>query len=170
MTQNINLHQTVLGIDPGYDRLGWAIATIDNSSCSVLDYGCIQTKKTEDLFTRYSDLEKQLEKVVEKFQPSVAAIESLFFFKNKTTALKVSEARGVVIISLIKRKIKIFEYTPLQIKETVTGFGRADKKAVEKMVRMELGLKKHKVIDDAIDALAVIMTHRIRNRNHKYYA
>lgn len=162
--------QLILGIDPGYDRLGWAVAQKQNRQLNILGYGCIQTQKTADLFSRYLDLEQQLEKIMQQFHPQVAAIESLFFFKNAKTALKVSEARGIVLSKLINHQVKIFEYTPLQIKETVTGFGRADKKAVAKMIKLELNLETNKIIDDAVDALAVIMTHSIRSNNQQYYA
>ncbi len=161
---------TILGIDPGYDRLGWAIARQNGQNWTQLKLGCIQTDKTNDLFQRYVSLDQQLQAIIDKFKPQRAAIESLFFFKNKKTALKVSEARGVVISNLIKNQLEIVEYTPLQIKQTVTGYGRADKKAVEKMIRLEFNLKDDKIIDDAIDALAVILTDTIQAKNKKYYA
>ncbi|MGD9129836.1 MAG: crossover junction endodeoxyribonuclease RuvC [Candidatus Woesebacteria bacterium] len=164
-----NHPHSILGIDPGYDRLGWAIAQNLNDQWTKIHYGCIQTKKKDDLFKRYQDLNQELEKIIQQFKPDQAAVESLFFFKNKKTALQVSEARGIILACLIKNKVKIFEYTPLQIKEAVTGFGRADKKSVEKMVRLEFQLNDQKIIDDAIDALALILTHHILIKNKKYY-
>lgn len=162
--------KTIIGIDPGYGRLGWAVATIDGESWKKIDLGCIQTEAKQDLFDRYLEMEQQLQTIIDQFNPTETAIESLFFFSNQKTALKVSESRGIVIACLMRNQLKISQYTPLQIKETVTGYGRADKKAVEKMVRMEFQLRDKKIIDDAIDALAVILTHSIRSRNQKYYA
>ena len=161
---------TILGLDPGYDRLGWAIGIIENDQWKIIKLGCIQTNRKDELFSRYKDLSDQLKVVIANNRPTVASIESLFFFKNKKTALKVSESRGVVLGVLLDNKIPIYEYTPLQIKQAVTGYGKADKKAVEKMVRMEFKNFKAKIIDDAIDALAVAMTHVIRNKNRKFYA
>lgn len=161
---------TILGIDPGYARLGWAAAQLDGSRLKPLELGCIETGSEEDLFDRYQKMETKLQALIDKYQPHHAAIENLFFFSNQKTAMKVSESRGIVIACLMRNRINISQYTPLEIKETVTGYGRADKKAVEKMVRMEFSLRNKKVLDDAIDALAVIMTHKIRAKNNKYYA
>lgn len=162
--------KTVIGIDPGYDRLGWAIAQVEGTNWHSLKIDCIQTNRKQSLFQRYEQIMKDLDDIIQQYEPDEAAIESLFFFKNKKTALKVSEARGIIISQFLKNGQRISEYTPLEIKEAVTGYGRADKKAVEKMVRLEFGSFKKDIIDDAIDALAVIMTHQIRSRNIKYYA
>ncbi len=163
-------YSTILGLDPGYGRLGWAVAKLNGSQLEPVDLGCIETSKDQELFDRYMLMEKKLQQVIEQHQPDQAAIENLYFFSNQKTAMKVSESRGIVIACLMKNRLKISQYTPLEIKETVTGYGRADKKAVEKMVRMEFSLRNKKIIDDAIDALAVILTHKIRGKNLKYYA
>ena len=156
-----------LGIDPGYDRLGWAIASQDHKQWSMVKCGCIQTDKNHDLFSRYQQLSSELQLVIQEYQPTEAAIESLFFFKNKKTALKVSESRGVVINVLLQHQLAITEYTPLQIKEAVTGYGRADKRAVKKMLCHEFGKFAESINDDALDALGVILTHYIRSANSK---
>lgn len=153
---------TIIGIDPGYDRLGWAIGEIKQKKFQISQYGCIQTNKKEALFKRYQYLQKELQKIVKQYKPQVAAIESLFFQNNQKTALKVSESRGIVIATFINSKLEIVEYTPLQIKETVTGYGRADKNAVNKMLRMQLALPQEKIIDDAMDAIGVAFTHYLR--------
>jgi len=148
----------VLGIDPGYDRVGWAVGKKNSNSIDVLGYGLIQTKASDDLFLRYQQIQQELVQVIEKHKPSICAIEKLFFSKNKTTALKVSEARGVIIITAIQHGLTIQEYGPNTIKLSVTGHGAADKQAVTKMVKMQLKLKEDKINDDAIDALAVVLT------------
>lgn len=148
----------IIGIDPGYDRVGVAIGRKNGSSWELLHYNCVQTDKKANLFTRYQQIAKEIENLVIKHQVKEAGIESLFWFKNQSTALPVSEARGVIISTLLRHQIKIAEYTPLVIKQSLTGYGRADKKAVEKMVRMELSLKGE-IIDDTIDALAIMICH-----------
>ena len=149
----------IIGIDPGYDRVGWAIGQKVNNQWSILEHGCVQTDKKANLMDRYQQIIDELTVAIQKHQPNEAAIESLFWFRNKTTALHVSEARGLVITLFLQSGIKINEYTPLQIKQSLTGYGRADKKAVEKMVRTELNLKG-KIIDDTIDALALVICHQ----------
>ena len=158
---------TVIGIDPGYDRVGWSIGTF-GSSYTLQAAGCIQTQKKESIFTRYSQISEELEKIVQKYQPSEAAIETLYFSKNTTTALRVSEARGVIISELLRKNCTIFEYNPVSIKQAVTGNGAANKTAVEKMVRMQTSLPDSTaMIDDAIDAIAVGITHAVKGRMQK---
>lgn len=153
---------TVISFDPGYDRLGWAIANIQKHTIKIGEYGCITTTKSKSLFERYAEIIIALDVLLKKNQPTEAAIESLFFFSNQKTAMKVAEARGVVISRLVRSGIAIFEYTPLQIKEAVTGYGRADKKAVEKMVRSQLHIDpQKKILDDTFDALALQITHQV---------
>lgn len=156
----------IVGIDPGYDRIGVAIGQKIDSKWQVLAYTCIQTDKKAHLFKRYQQIAEELEALITKYQVTEAGIESLFWFKNKSTALDVSEARGVIIATLLRQQIKIAEYTPLQIKQSLTGYGRADKKAVEKMVRMELSLSG-KIMDDAIDALATMICHECSRKLQK---
>ena len=149
----------ILGLDPGYDRLGWAVGDKKNNKWKNLHYGCIQTNKKQPLLKRYHQLDFKLNDIIRDYHPYQAAVETLFFSKNRKTALAVSEARGVILSCLIRNNLEIYEYGPGQIKQTVTGYGQADKKAVEKMVRMELSLPKEPIIDDAIDALGVMITH-----------
>lgn len=155
----------IIGVDPGYDRIGFAIGQKIAKSWQVLDYQCIQTNKKERLFKRYEQIVFELEKAIVKNKVAEAGIESLFWFKNQSTALNVSEARGVIIATLLRHNIKVFEYTPLQIKQSLTGYGRADKKAVEKMVRMELSITE-KAIDDTIDALAIMICHECSRKHN----
>lgn len=148
----------IIGIDPGYDRIGLAVGQKEDHHWQLLTMHCIQTDKKQSLFQRYQQIMTELEKLLQQYPITEASIESLFWFKNKSTALQVSEARGIIIATLLRHQVKIAEYTPLQIKQSLTGYGRADKKAVEKMVRMELNLSG-KIIDDTIDALAAMVCH-----------
>ncbi len=170
MIQQLVMKITLIGIDPGYDRVGWAVATVDAHQLEVIAFDCIQTNKTQHLFDRYVQIEKQLQKVIDTYKPEEAALESLFFFKNQKTALHVSEARGIIISNFLRNKMKIAEYTPLQIKQALTGYGKADKKAVEKMVRLQIKHKADhlpKLIDDTIDAIGVVITHASSRRMKK---
>lgn len=155
---------TILGIDPGYDRVGWAVLTVNSSrTYSVTAYDCIQTNKSDDIWQRYSQIAVDLRKVIATHSPDVAAIESIFFSKNQKTAIKVSEARGIIIGCILSDVREIAEYTPNQIKLAVTGYGNSDKTAVEKMVRMQLKITNKKVIDDTMDAIATAFTHALNS-------
>lgn len=149
----------IIGIDPGYDRVGWAVGRVVNYQFQCIQLSCIQTKKTDSIFARYQQLQQELHVIFEQYKPTQAAIETLFFSKNKTTALRVSEARGVIIASALSHGCSIHEYTPVAIKQAVTGSGNANKEAVAKMVSMQIShsLKNH--LDDAIDAVATAITH-----------
>lgn len=150
---------TIIGIDPGYDRLGWAIINAHSRKLTVLKYGCIQTDKNNHIFSRYQQIITEFNQIIVQHQPRDAAIETLFFSKNQKTALRVSETRGLIIGQLLQHDCHVFEYSPQAVKITVTGYGRADKPAIEKMIRTELDLPPTKIIDDTLDALAVAMTH-----------
>jgi crossover junction endodeoxyribonuclease RuvC len=154
-----NSSTIIMGIDPGYDRMGWAIGKCDNRNVDLIEYGCIQTNKKLDIFERYQQLINELEEIISKHKPSETAIETLFFSKNKTTAMRVSEARGVIISCCISGNSTVFEYHPQQIKQAVTGNGGATKAQVEKMVRLQTKLPAKSLIDDTIDAIAITITH-----------
>lgn len=160
--------QVILGLDPGYDRLGWAVGTLKGQQWQHLEYGLIQTDATRSIHERYQQLATQLTGIIAAYSPQVAAIESLFFAKNRKTALQVSEARGIIVHTCLTHQLEIIELTPQQIKLAVTGYGRADKKSVEKMVRLQLKLGARKVKDDTIDALAVMLAgsapHLLKNQ------
>jgi crossover junction endodeoxyribonuclease RuvC len=160
----LNNQLIILGIDPGYDRIGWAIGKGLGSKPEIIDFGCIQTDKTKDLSDRYQSIENQLQKIIEQYQPHELAIETLFFSKNKKTALQVSEARGIILSCCTRNKLGIFEYYPNQIKLTVTGNGQANKAAMEKMIRLQLNIPRKKIIDDAIDAIGIVLTHAVTRR------
>lgn len=150
---------TILGIDPGYDRLGWAIGQLDaKQHYTSLDFGCIQTNSKDTIFKRYQEIQIELGALLEEFHPTAAGIEAVFFSNNQKTALRVSEARGLIIAELLRHPITLYEFTPNHIKQAVTGYGNADKTAVAKMVQSTLQLEHTHVVDDAMDALAVLIT------------
>ena len=152
--------EIVLGIDPGYDRVGWAIGAHNQQRKVVISaFGCIQTSKKDTVFARYKTIQKKLSEILEKYQPTVLAIESVFFSKNKTTAIRVSEAKGVIIASCLPSISKIIEYTPPEIKLAVTGNGAASKTAITKMVQLQTGIQVGREIDDTVDAIAIVITH-----------
>ncbi len=153
-----------LGIDPGYDRIGWAIGEGLGSKPKIIDFGCIQTNKKDSIFDRYQAIENKLQKIIDQHQPQELAIETLFFSKNKKTALQVSEARGVILSCCTRNNLNISQYYPNQIKLTVTGNGQANKAAVEKMIRLQLDIPQLKIIDDTIDAIGIVLTHAILKR------
>lgn len=130
-----------------------------SSKCTFLDAGIIRTTIGDEDASRLVELYDGIKELIEEFKPDVASVEKLFFAQNVTTAMKVSQARGVILLALAEAKIPIFEYTPLQIKMAMTGYGRATKAQIQEMVRVQLELKKKPSPDDAADALAVALTH-----------
>ncbi len=149
----------ILGIDPGTAATGYGIIKKRSNELGLVSYGCISTKSDLLLPKRLDTIYKELGKLFRKYKPDVLATEKLFFFKNLKTAISVSQAQGVVILAAQKAKVPIFEYTPLQLKQAVVGYGRADKKQVQKMVKVLLGLDKIPEPDDAADALALAICH-----------
>lgn len=148
----------ILGIDPGYAIIGYGI--IDTSkSDMVVDYGAITTPKEDSLPIRLEAIESSLKFLFDKFKPDVVAIEELFYFKNQKTVIQVAQARGVIMLACQKYCGNIYEYTPLQIKQALTGQGRAEKAQVQYMVKAILGLNSIPKPDDAADALAVAICH-----------
>ena len=148
----------VLGIDPGYAIIGYGV--LDTSKSSMLvDYGAIITPKEDSMPVRLENIDKSLKFLFDKFKPDVVAIEELFYFKNQKTVIQVAQARGVILLACQKYCGNIYEYTPLQIKQALTGQGRAEKAQVQFMVKAILGLDKIPKPDDAADALAVAICH-----------
>jgi len=149
----------ILGIDPGYGMVGFGLIDITSGKISLIEYGCVKTTLKERLPMRLNMISKEIESILKRFEPDEIAIEELFFVRNYTTAIPVAEARGVIINTCYKYCEKIFEYTPLQVKQALTGFGRAEKKQVQYMVKNILNLAKNPTPDDAADALAVAICH-----------
>lgn len=149
----------ILGIDPGTAIVGFSIIELENSSLKLLDYGCIYTDKNLSMNDRLLIIFNELEKIINKYSPDHMAIEELFYFKNNKTVISVGEARGVILLAGIKNNLSIYEYTPLQVKIGITGYGKADKKQVQLMVKTILKLKEIPKPDDAADAIAIAITH-----------
>jgi crossover junction endodeoxyribonuclease RuvC len=147
--------QTILGIDPGFAITGYGVLELEGGKFTCLDYGCIETKCGENFSARLQSLHHLLTKVIKKYRPDCAAVEEIFFAKNLKTAIKVSQARGVILLTLINNKIPALEFTPLQVKQAISTYGRADKKQVQQMVKLILNLKVTPQPDDAADALAI---------------
>ena len=154
----------ILGIDPGFATVGWGVIKSEKGNSVVVDYGVITTPKEERMPTRLAMLEVGIKKLIEKFKPDEIALEELFFNTNITTAINVAQARGVIILTCVKECGKLFEYTPLQIKQALTGYGRAEKRQIQAMVKTFLRLEKIPKPDDAADALAVALTHSQTSR------
>ncbi len=144
----------ILGIDPGIADTGYGVVKEGSGKLLCLCYGTIKTKPTDDLITRLDILHRELDKIIKKYQPGLASIEQLFFNKNVRTALIVGQARGVVLLTLKQNNIPICEFTPSQIKQAVSAYGKANKKQIQKMVKLILGLEEIPQPDDAADALA----------------
>lgn len=147
----------VLGIDPGYNIIGYGV--IETVGNKVVDFGVITTPKNMTLSNRLNTIYKATIELMETFKPDEVAFEELFYNTNITTGIPVAEARGVLIVATKQFTNRLFEYTPLQIKQALTGNGRAEKKQVQFMVKNILGLKDTPKPDDAADALAVALTH-----------
>jgi len=150
----------VLGIDPGTATTGWAIIETSKSrGIKPLGYGVISTKKTGSEEERLFEISRDLQKIIEKYKPDEAAIEKIFFFKNQKTIIQVSQSRGAVLLTLRQKSIRISSYTPLQIKQALTGYGKAEKKQMQEMTKSILSLKSIPKPDDAADAIAAAICH-----------
>lgn len=148
----------ILGIDPGTTIVGFGIIEKNKNSLTCLDYGCIKTKPKSPEIEKIAIIERELSDIIKKIKPDKISIEKLFFFKNTKTAINVAQARGVVLSVCAQNNVAVCEFTPLQVKQAVSCYGRADKKQIQKMVKLILGLNKIPEPDDAADALACAIT------------
>jgi crossover junction endodeoxyribonuclease RuvC len=144
----------ILGIDPGYGKIGYGVLDKIGNKFKTFDYGVIYTDKDKNLPLRLYEIKQKITTLIEKYNPDESSVEDLFFFRNVTTAIQVGEARGVILVALVESEIPIYEYTPFQIKQAVTGYGRAEKGQVARTLKLLLNLKKNPTPDDAADALA----------------
>ncbi len=149
----------ILGIDPGIAIVGYGLIECVGNSHRPIEYGCITTDAKLDFPHRLKIVYDELIKIIDTYKPEEMAIEELFFNKNVKTAMKVGQARGVEILAGVNKGLSIYEYTPLQIKQGIVGYGRAEKHQVQEMVKMFLNLKEIPKPDDAADALAVALCH-----------
>ena len=149
----------VLGIDPGYARMGWGVVESAGGRMRLVAYGCVETKAGVPMQTRLRTLQLNVRDLVQIYKPDDVAFEKLFFGHNVTTALTVGAARGAAIIAAVDYTENLYEYTPMQIKQAVTGDGAADKKQVQQMVKLLLKMDRIPTPDDAADAIACAITH-----------
>lgn len=154
----------IIGIDPGTGILGFGVIDVVAGKTTMVDAGVIKTPAHTPLDERLEEIFDGLTEIIADTKPSVMSIEKLFFAQNVTTAMSVSHARGVAMLTGRKAGLEIAEYTPLQIKQTLTGYGKAEKKQVQEMVRIQLGLKETPKPDDCADALAAAITHYMMQR------
>ncbi len=149
----------ILSVDPGYERIGIAIIKRSPKKDTLLYSNCFKTKSSLVFYERLKMLGTEIERLIKEFKPSILAIETLFFVKNQKTAMGVSEARGVIIYQAVRENLKVYEYTPLQIKMATTGYGKSDKKQVIEMVKRLIKINQQKPQDDEFDAIAVGLTY-----------
>lgn len=154
----------IIGIDPGTGILGFGIIEVVKGKSQLIDGGVIRTPVKEDDAVRLHTIYDELTGIITETKPDEMAVEKLFFAQNVTTAITVAQARGVVLLTGMQAGLSIAEYTPLQIKQALTGYGRADKKQIQEMVRVILGLKEVPKPDDCADAIACAITHSMTLR------
>ncbi len=155
----------ILGIDPGTGICGFGVVEITKASRPLaIDFGVIATPPHTPLPERLEDIYNSMNEIIEQDKPDLVSIEKLFFSKNITTGISVAEARGICLLTAKQHNLPMYEYTPNEIKKTLTGYGSAGKKQVQEMVRIQLGLKEVPKPDDAADALAAAITHLLTSR------
>ena len=154
----------IIGIDPGTGILGFGVIEVIDGQMKLIDAGVITTPPNTPLDDRLVDIYDNLKNIISDTKPDIMSIEKLFFAQNVTTAISVSHARGVAMLAGKKQGLSISEYTPLQIKQTIVGYGRANKKQIQEMVKIQLGLKYTPKPDDCADAIAAAITHYLMTR------
>ncbi len=159
----------IIGIDPGYAIVGIGVIEYVGNKFRTLEYGAITTPAGMPTTERLKKIYEEMNMYLDKYKPDAVAIEELFFNSNQKTAINVAQARGVLLVAVANRGIPICEYTPLQVKQSVTGYGRADKKQIQTMVKMLLGLNVIPKPDDAADALAIAICHAHSNKMNNMF-
>ena len=160
----------VLGIDPGYAIVGWGVVDYEGNRFTPVDFGAVTTAAGVDFEKRLEQVYRGVTEVFEKYRPQALSVEKLFYQHNQTTVIGVAEARGVILLAAAQAGVPVFEYTPMQVKQSVSGYGMAVKKQVQEMTRILLHLPAVPKPDDTADALAMAITHchcaRSRLRNY----
>lgn len=154
----------ILGIDPGTATVGWGIIEVAGSKNTAVAFGHITTSKDLPLAERLAEISKDIAGIVKKYQPGEAAVEELFFFKNQKTVISVAQARGSILLTLQNLRVKVSGYTPLEVKQALTNYGRADKSQVQLMAKALLKLSAIPEPDDVADALALALCHASRRK------
>ncbi|MDO8565765.1 MAG: crossover junction endodeoxyribonuclease RuvC [Candidatus Moranbacteria bacterium] len=157
----------ILGIDPGTATVGWGVIEVEGSKNAVMAFGHISTSKDLPLSERLLEISRDLSGIIKKYRPEEAAVEELFFFKNQKTVISVAQARGAILLTLENLCVKVSGYTPLEVKQALTNYGRADKSQVQLMVKALLKLSAIPRPDDVADALALALCHASRRRMDK---
>ena len=155
----------IIGIDPGTGILGFGVIDVNKGKVTLVDAGVIRTPVKQADSIRLLTIFDELSEIIKQTKPEIMSVEKLFFSQNVTTAMSVSQARGVVLLTAEQASLKIFEYTPQQIKQAITGYGKADKKQMQEMVRIILNLKEVPKPDDCADAIAAAITHSMTIRD-----
>ncbi len=153
----------IVGIDPGTARIGWGLIEGTKQHYQLVRYGCIETDKTKQAYHRLQEIYQEVLGLLQTERPDQVVVEQLFFARNVTTAIGVGQARGVILLAAAQANLPVFEYTPMQVKQAVTGHGRAEKMQVQLMIKTLLKLKEIPKPDDAADALAIALTHGFTN-------
>lgn len=156
----------ILGIDPGFEKMGCAVLNKTGNKDKLVFSACIVTSRKNSHEKRLLIIGNKLKEIISKYKPDVVAVEKLFFTTNQKTAIKVAEARGVILYVAALKDISVTEFTPLEIKMAITGYGRADKEQVKKMVKTILKSEKMPRVDDEVDAIAVALAY---SAGHRFY-
>jgi crossover junction endodeoxyribonuclease RuvC len=154
-----NTHMRIVGIDPGFGRMGWGIVEEKSGKVEPIEYGCLETSPKKELGERLREVYLFVEELIKNYHPEALAIEDLFFNTNAKTAFAVGQARGVIILAATLNNISVTTYTPLQVKIAIAGYGRAEKGQIGQMVKIALKLDSIPKLDDTTDALAIALTH-----------
>ena len=149
----------ILGIDPGFAITGYSIIDYIGNKFKLITSGAILTDAKTSFPLRLEKIYNDLQQIITKFKPDAMSIEELFFNNNAKTAINVAQARGVILVTARINKIPIYEYTPMEVKQVLTGYGRADKKEVEQMVKLSLGVDTLPKLDDTVDSIAIAICH-----------
>ena len=149
----------ILGIDPGYAIVGWGVVDYEKNHFTPVDYGAVLTAAKTPFEQRLECIYDDVTAIIDRYRPQALSIEKLFFNTNAKTAIDVSQARGVILLAAVKAEVPVFEYTPLQVKQSVVGYGRAEKQQVQEMTRILLNLQKVPKPDDTADSLALAICH-----------
>ncbi len=153
----------ILGIDPGLAIVGYSILDIEKDEYILESSGSIQTDKNKTDAQRLLEIESDMQTIINTYKPDVASIEKLFYFRNQKTVIPVAEARGVILAVIEKNSIPIYEYTPIEVKQVITGYGRATKEEVAKIVEMSVKYKKLPKLDDTLDSIAIALCYSRNN-------
>lgn len=155
----------IIGIDPGLAIVGYSILDIEKDENILTASGSIQTDKNKTDSARLYEIQQDLNILLEEYKPEVASIEKLFYFKNQKTVIPVAEARGVILSVLESKRIPVFEYTPIEVKQIITGYGRASKEEVAEMVKLSVKYKRLPKLDDTVDSIAIALCYSRMERN-----